>query len=678
MPDWWEQRPWRMIQTNLREIDMLDIDAGRYVADLQAFRANMAMINAAGIIASYPTDLPFHFQSPYLQGDSLEEIITACHAADIRVIARTDFSKVRRPIYEMHPDWAYRTAEGNIVDYNGDVHVCINGDYQQHYALEILGELLSRYAFDGIFFNMGGYQTRDYSGNEYGLCHCQSCQRRFAQLYGKALPERRDLSDPVYRQYLLFQEQTMAEHSSRVSQFIYELRPDICVDKDFQLERGFIRQEANTAMDRPLPRWQYSASANTKWAVASYPDMLSSSTTVDFIDFPYRHVAVSPHQQALRLAQNLANGRALDYYLIGRLDDHEDRSGFKPIANLFRFHAQHEDIYQNLISCADIALLRSGRATANRQAFRGWFRFLAENHYLFDTPRVEAYQNIAWPRYKTIIVPDIQAIGDELASRLNSFVANGGTLIATGRAGFRDDAYEPRDQPALSMLGIEEIERVRHDMRSSYLKRDQATDWPKELDTDLFYLDGPYVYARYSKEAEEHLKLVPPHNYGPPERCYYETVVDRPGYTERRLTDLGGRAIYVPWLPGELFYRQGHTNTIDFAAGLLQRVAGAHAIVGNLSPMVEITLRRSADGERRVAHLVNASGHFGNSFYAPVEMSDLDIVLPCQQEPATVAALVSQETLRYNWDSGRLTIKLSRLGLFEALEMRFVPGMSYT
>jgi len=127
MTEWWQTKQWRLIQTNLREIDMLDIDADRVVADLQAFQANVLMINAAGIIASYPTELPFHFQSPYLQGDSLLDILEACHAADIRVIARTDFSKVRRPLYEQHPDWAYRTASGEIVDYNGDVHVCING-----------------------------------------------------------------------------------------------------------------------------------------------------------------------------------------------------------------------------------------------------------------------------------------------------------------------------------------------------------------------------------------------------------------------------------------------------------------------------------------------------------------------------------------------------------------------
>ena len=92
-PPWWQSRTWRLIQTNLREIDMLDIHAEKVVADLQAFRANVLMINAAGIIASYPTKLPFHYQSPYLKGDSLQTILAACHQAGIRVFARTDFSK---------------------------------------------------------------------------------------------------------------------------------------------------------------------------------------------------------------------------------------------------------------------------------------------------------------------------------------------------------------------------------------------------------------------------------------------------------------------------------------------------------------------------------------------------------------------------------------------------------
>ncbi len=357
MSDWWNNMSWREIQTNLREIDMVDISAEQVVRDMQDFKANVLMINAAGIIASYPTDLAFHFQSPFLQGDSLAQIIDACHAADIRVIARTDFSKVRRPIYEQHPDWAYISPAGHIVDYNGDVHACINGDYQQEYALKIIEELLDRLPFDGIFFNMGGYQTRDYSGNYYGPCQCQKCQDGFRTMFGLQVPVREDPEDPVYRKYMVFKERTLHAHHEKVYNFVHGHWPQVLIANHREFRQGFIRQESNTAVDRPLPHWQYSGSGNTKWAVSSYPKMLSSNTTVDFIDIPYRHVAVSPQQQKLRLAQALANGGALDYYLIGRLDNHEDRSGYAGIKEVFHYHAANEGAYVNTTSLANIALV---------------------------------------------------------------------------------------------------------------------------------------------------------------------------------------------------------------------------------------------------------------------------------------------------------------------------------
>ncbi|NLE94938.1 MAG: hypothetical protein GX600_04530, partial [Dehalococcoidia bacterium] len=237
MIDWWNHFPWRMIQTNLREIDMIDLDAQRFVADLREFRANVVLFNMAGIIASYPTSLPYHFQSPYLQGSGLDEIITACHAAGIRILARTDFSKIRRPIYEEHPDWAYRTLEGHIVDYNGDVHACINGDYQQVYSLEIIRELLTLYDVDGIFFNMGGYRATDYSGNYHGICHCDACSRRFAEHAGCRLPDKEDMTDPVYRKYVEFKNRTSAEHQKKVYDFIQTIRPDIAVANCRQARR---------------------------------------------------------------------------------------------------------------------------------------------------------------------------------------------------------------------------------------------------------------------------------------------------------------------------------------------------------------------------------------------------------------------------------------------------------
>lgn len=662
---WWERRPWRLIQTNLREIDMRDIDARGYVQSLRWFRATIAMINTSGIIASYPTKLDFHTQSEFLTGDSLATIIDACHAADIRVVARTDFSKVRRHLYERHPEWAYVPPGGGIVDENGDVHVCINGAYQQQYALRIIEETVTTLDVDGIFFNMAGFQTHDYAGVYHGICQCVSCAHAFQQMFGLALPTAEDLDDPVYRRYVVFKERVVRSHRERIDELIRRVRPDLAIDRSFELGRGFVRQESNTALDRPLPNWQYSASDNTKWVVGSYPRMVSSNSSVDFIDFPVRHTAVSPHQQQLRLAQGLANGGGLDYYVIGRLDNHADRSGFAAVRDMFQYHADHEDEYRDLRSCARIALLTGPRA--NTEEFRGWFRILTEHHFLFDTVLIEAATDTVLDRYEAIVIPDYQPLDDESAGRIDGFVRRGGTVVATGRVGFRDAEYEPRSVPALDSLAIDAEQGVRADMRGSYFEIGERDGFGRLESADLVYLDGPYVEAGYRSGARRRLRLVPPSPFGPPERCYYQVVTDEPGMVVQPYGN--GRAAYLPWLCGALFYRQGHPNTSAFAADVLEHHAGLAPLGGNLPPMVEATLFERTDGSFRLLHLVNSSGHFGVSYFAPLPIADLEVRLPAQGEPSSVTSLVSGRECAWSVNGAWLTVRVPTLNLLEAVRI---------
>ena len=95
MAHWWEGYPWRMVQTNLREIDMEDLDAGKFAADLKEFGATVVTLNAGGIIAGYDTDLEYQPKCEYLHGDSLKKTVEECHKEGNRVIARMDFSKIR-------------------------------------------------------------------------------------------------------------------------------------------------------------------------------------------------------------------------------------------------------------------------------------------------------------------------------------------------------------------------------------------------------------------------------------------------------------------------------------------------------------------------------------------------------------------------------------------------------
>lgn len=120
MSHWWLDKPMRLVQTNLREIDAtLDVDA--LFGGLREFSANVLLFNVGGIVANYPTGIECHFPNPYLQGDLVGEVTERCREEGIRFIARYDFSKVNHEYARNNLEWLYVGTSGNTVDYNGQV-----------------------------------------------------------------------------------------------------------------------------------------------------------------------------------------------------------------------------------------------------------------------------------------------------------------------------------------------------------------------------------------------------------------------------------------------------------------------------------------------------------------------------------------------------------------------------
>src|SRR5262249_15391942 len=197
---WWMREPIRWVQTNLRQTDA-GLDAARLVGQLAEMRANVVLMGMGGIAAYYPTAVGVHYASPNLPPgrDMFGDVLREAHARKIRVVGRFDFSKTPKAVFDAHPEWFFRQANGQPVIYNGLYSTCINGGYYRGQAMKILAEALDRYAVDGLFFNMFGNQSRDYSGREVGLCHCDSCRKEYRRIYGKDLP---DVPDGDYRKFM--------------------------------------------------------------------------------------------------------------------------------------------------------------------------------------------------------------------------------------------------------------------------------------------------------------------------------------------------------------------------------------------------------------------------------------------------------------------------------------------
>src|SRR3954469_18821195 len=164
---WWMNEPVRWVQTNLRQTDA-NLDSDRLATQLADMRANVLLMGMGGIAAFYPTKVPFHYASPDLPPgtDLFGDVLNKLHSRHIRVVGRFDFSKTRKDVFDAHPEWFFRQKSGQPVIYNGLYSTCINGGYYRVQAMKILGEALDKYAVDGLFFNMFGNQSRDYSGRD--------------------------------------------------------------------------------------------------------------------------------------------------------------------------------------------------------------------------------------------------------------------------------------------------------------------------------------------------------------------------------------------------------------------------------------------------------------------------------------------------------------------------------
>lgn len=670
---WWKDRAWRIVQTNMREFDMADMDAEQYVAELKKWNANTVIVNTGGIVASYNTDLPYHHKNQYLTGDPLEKVFAACRREGIRVISRVDFSKVRKSVYENHPEWAFVDTEGNIINYHDNIHCCFNSEYQQVLAMEILREILHKLNPDGIFMNFGGYSVAmDYSYNWHGICQCESCRRRYFEMYGEPLPTIEDMNDPCYQNYLQFQERTTAEYYANIRKLIAEEKPDLLFFHD-----NMLRGEIGTFMKGNLRggNFLYKGTETIKVEKTSYPEKVSSATSVDFIDMMYRFASVSPEQQELRLAQALANGGFVDFYQAGRLDNHPNRSGYSGLQRMFRYHKEHENDYYANDSLNRILLVKPAirylreRLSNSAEEYSGWFNMLTQQHYLFDCMESSQLELVGVDKYDTVILPDIRGLSDGTVAMLDAFVLKGGNLVASGLSSLYTERNEKRQNMGLRCLGVERVGKVDRGIVSAYFALKDKTDFPSFAETDLLYLHDQYCYAYYTPDSKKYMQLIPPHRHSPVEEAYTTSITDFPAFVEHPFGK--GKAVFIPWCPGREYAIFAFADMRNFMHDLLSQVLKTPRITGSVPPMVEISYTVDPRSGAKYVHLVNDTGFFNDAFYAPQKLYGLTPRIPWEgASPVFVTSMVTGNPCPFTVQEGNLCLNIETMELFEALKIQ--------
>jgi hypothetical protein len=625
-PGWW-LTPRRMIQTNLREIDAaMDVEA--YVASLKAAGANVVLFNVGGIVANYPTDLPYHYRNPFMKGDLTGEVVKRLHAEGIRVIARFDFSKVNERIAQEHPEWLTRDADGrSIPAYNGQVATCLNGWYQQEGMLKVLGEAIDRYPIDGVFFNMIGYPRSDYSGRAIGICQCENCRQRFQDMFGHELPNDERAATPAAEKYKDFTRRTISEQFERVNAFVKGKNPNLAISTYTESGVDLVRKESNSALDN----WVYEEGFRTRLARLKYLDKQQANAAVSFPQYPHRHASVSPDLTRKRLFECMINGGWLDFYCIGRFNGQEDRIGLDQVEDVFRFHAANERWLTNTAECADVGLAVEGES----DEVRGLIGMLSQAHVSYEFVSLAQGELAKLP---ALIVPVNGPLPVDAMRKLDDYVNGGGRLLLTGGP----------VTPELKSLGLSAAGAARPVEQGTYIRiRPEDKTRLKQsvlAKLDLVPLNGELWEATIVEGGEGLLRFIPPAMFGPPEKCYYTTVSDLP-CLYARLSDRGAVA-WIPWRVGKEFEAFGHAGHAALVMGALDELLKLPRRVRVDGPaLVEMNHRADRAGKFEWVSLYNHSGQLDKVIGAPVPIRDVKVEITPASPVNRARMLKSGESL---------------------------------
>jgi hypothetical protein len=597
LPGWWMTEPIRWLQTNLRETNSA-LDPKQFVQDVANFNVNVLMMNAGGIAAHYPSKVEYEYVSPYLpKGRNMfGEVLKEAHARNIRVVSRWDFSKTHKDVFDAHPEWFFKMADGQPAVYNGLYLACINGDWYHKKAIEILTEALDRYDVDGCFFNMFSNPATDYSERQLGLCHCDNCERLYRARFNRGVP---DSPDADYRAFLY---DAGTDVSLKIRSLLKSKRPKAAL-LGTAIEIGDIAYgEANTAVRRPLPLWPYSAADNSNRWRNSYPDKGVVCQGMSFIDFPWRFATVPQAEIRTRIWQDVANGGGAAFNLHGTIAEQQDRMAIDVAIPAYGWLKEHEQYFAGQTSQARVFLLapHSGGTgfQISESAYRGMFRFLSEQHLPFS-----AMENLNWIGKRDC---DLVICPGRVPAALKSYIENGGHVIAAG-------SVAPEFE-------IAQVVKLWKSPDGAYFRVRNRALFPSLKETDVVFMYGDYLQV---ESADPALTFIPPSMYGPPELVHVDWKdTNDPGLVIKNMGR--GRIAWLPWDIGSLYFRHSSEAHSRLLSDLVDSMLPAgRQLTSNAHPLVQITLMRQKD--RNLMHFINLTGHSDTAYFNPIRIAGINV-----------------------------------------------------
>jgi hypothetical protein len=533
-------------QINYNERDPLTMDAEAWGDYWASLKVDAVLLNGGGIVAFYPTQVPYHHRSQFLgTRDLFGEMVAAMKRRSIRAVARMDCNLGYEDALKAHPEWFERNQDGSPRPHGESPWLfgtCMFSTYFSEQMPAIYREINQHYPVDGFFTN--GWP----STGAPRICYCESCRRVFGKL-GGVPPSETDASNPLYRKYYqTYMDRVLeiwrlwdnvAREKNAQSVYVGNLGGGLDTVKDLkqlsQVAAWFNADHQGRSGETPI--WDCAQQGRVARSVMQGRTVTNVSGAYSNAQPNWRHVSKAPAELRLWLAQTTASGMVPWFHWLG--GSPEDNRWREVGRSFFDWIAANEAHFRNRSSIADLAVLYPQRTVAfysrpesRRPRHRGGpvdylqglYYALLEGRFLFDFIHEGNLDAAALRKYRALLIPNAAYLSDGQCEAIRQYVKDGGSLLATFETSRYTEWGDPRPDFQLADVFGAHVAREVIGPRGNSYARMEARHPILEGFNGTALLPGAENRVPISTESVSPvLSVVPAYPAFPPEMVYPRT-----------------------------------------------------------------------------------------------------------------------------------------------------------
>ena len=688
------------------QLAFVENDPGNYDPDfwLSYFKrvhAQGVLLSAGGVVAFYPTKVPFHHRSQWMGNtDPLGYLVNGCRKMNMAIILRTDPHATRQDAMDAHPGWIAVTADGKKRKHwaNPDLWVtCALGPYNFEFMVAVNKEIMQQYQPDAIFSNR-------WSG--HGVCYCDHCKKNFKDFSGLALPgtitqsnstamPSGNTADPAYRMYTQWRTARLKElwflwdaeirREKASARFIPNGFPDKLTTGQHS-DFFFADQQARSGV---IPPWSNGLHAKQLRATMGMKPQVGIFTVGVEEQYRWKDSVQTEAEIRAWVSEGTANGLLPCFVKFSGVL--YDKRWLDPVAKIYQAYYKNEKYLRNTAPLARVAIVYSEQTERNyggkswQQNFadhqKGIYHALIEDRMPFEMVNDRLMDAKNLKAFKLLILPNIAALSNTQCDQLKKFVENGGSLLATYETSLYDEEGRPRKDFGLSeLLGVSFDGATEGPLQNSYLhiKKDPLTKQfhpiVKGLEDTYRIINGTHrVRVSPKQDFPSPVTLIPSYPDLP-----MEDVYPRVGDTDTRevyLREFGkGRVAYIPWDIDRTFWQILSSDHGRLLGNIVRWTLNEAPLVTVKGPgVIDVTVWQQAHS--MTVHLVNLTnpmmmkGPFRELL--PVD-AEVTINIPANKKAAGIHLLMSGKKLAAEWRNGSLHANVPRILDHEIIAVDFV------